>query len=448
MSRFKENDYIIGIDVGYKTAIVAYRNGQHGPRFLDRTGGYGQLSVPTTILCIDEDWVIGEEVYTQAMAGDQIIENLLQAYLKDTSGNYEGYMLIFLYHLVDYIYQVNPNAKVKEVRLCFTSDLNSEQVESLKSKLMKSLMTQVNILSADECVIAYKSSEAPDVESFIWMNYGNYSMKVCHYRLGDEVQVKQLASLHDIAGQKIELAIYDMIIKVFQDLNQNKILSKEDELVMAQMTRLYTPYIFKKYQQGGDLRITFNHTFPPFQGLIEEERISSLVAQFEEKFYNTLGYSLKQTRCKNLLLTGNGFKMVWPKKVVERRGDVQSEEVIEAIVLGLLSDEVVNQKLEIRYMDKSAYAIGVKVLVDGEETFHPILNSGDKIVSESYETLLVVEGGANQSIEISAIEEEGLKRLDIINVKNDLDQPLILVGIKLIFDHDCQMTHKVSYYEM
>jgi len=113
----KENQFIVGIDLGREYSIIAYCDLTNGtPEIIDISGGYGKPYVPTAARYIPEtdEWLFGEHAVLNVGIG-QVFNGIAAL---------EKYRLVemFVEYLVGHCKHVNPNAEVVEVVRTVSND--------------------------------------------------------------------------------------------------------------------------------------------------------------------------------------------------------------------------------------------------------------------------------------------------------------------------------------
>lgn len=326
-----ETNYIVGLDMGTHEVVVSYLDHKTlSPSVLDLSGGYGQASIPLSLLYLleEDEWLIGDSAYlNKDQEGTVFFENLFEADTNDRCfkiGNAQYHtkelLLIFIKKLIEGFNQINPKAKILKLTVSQADDIYDENKELLELSLMP-LVSQgikVNIIPYTQALIIflqYCGFEIDDKTTVLY--YEHNQLRVCHInKLSDQIEVEIGKTEERLSIKAIEKVIKNKIVRLYLESMKKDSLSLEEEIGISRLLTNQLPWFFQRYGLKQDMKLYFNFAYPPFQKVMSFKQMEKLVITFEEILEDFIVKN--ELKGNKTILIGEGFKMQWPLSIVKK----------------------------------------------------------------------------------------------------------------------------------
>lgn len=437
-----ENNYYIGIDIGYYSTKAAYMDPHtRKPVIMDRSGGFGLPYFPSSITYMAEDrtWLIGEEVgevmdESALVHIDSILEwqsRHVSLQVDDQVYDRSDLMARFISEVASHIWQVNPKAVIKGLTVAM-SDMAADE-----AKLAEKIVAQMKINKNGICFIrSYEGSVAYMAEQVktSWkrmtvLDFGHMSMRWYTVENSNELHVLPVGLSDSVEGAAVLDSIREGFVKLFADNCAGSALTKSERRAIGRLAVSYFPYVFRNYREGKGLKVSFSFAFPPFQAVMTKEALAEMIGQYEER----LRRALSVHESSQVFVTGNGLRMEWPAQLLSEAGwQIAGNDSDAAVKGAAMIAAGVPRQVNRKGFLKNDYG-----LVDSQDDFHIIAAKGRPhchtfkpvrlVVSADEEKIVLCTRKSDGSIEmVQSIELRPSEDIKIRNVVLDLsfDQAL------------------------
>lgn len=462
MEHIDENDFYIGVDLGYYTAVAGYIDHKNDHIvMMDRTGGYGQVCTPAVIRYLEEEdrWLIGEEALIEdSMNSHQSIIYILNnletsqsVVIKGQKYTAERLISIYINVLVDHVYQINPKATIKGICLTVPDQLYHKNegvlLEALSNKMGKSI-ADIYIIPNTEAILTFLTKESLGCSEVCMMiDFGHERFRMYELKKGMGIETKPYLELEKLAGKEIFKNINTCFLELYEQQIYKKELSQKDVKSIEALTKKYYAYIFKAYKEKKPLKITYNFCFPPFQCVLGYKRIQEAIEPFENLFSNILSkISIKNTSVE-VVVVGNGMKMAWPMNHLKQKHFLKLREERNGIVKGAALVHI--NKVKVEQLEPLDLDYGVMIIKNNKEEFKAMAYIGDSYRKEFKVLKVIMERKKEENIDLYSRSLLGeITKVTSINMNPITEEDIYCIELSLVFYDETTPSLNVYYEEL
>lgn len=390
-----ENYYTMGIQLNEDHVLCSYKTDQGLGGLLDRTGGYGKIEVPLKLAYLKDsgEWLIGEEVSAINFELDFLIEDMLTLCRKnqsiiwaDKAYTPQVLMAHFLNEVVHYIYQLNPKAIIKGLRLIFPQDYPQVIGEAIASEVGQLAKTKVELVSSLTSGVTYIRGNTH--EEVIWLHLDDDGMTACLVPMNSALSLQRLSIKSDLSLKKLSIQLESKVEKMYTHHIQRPQLTIEERLTLGKMCQTYLPFVFSKYLDHKPLKITFNETYPPFQGTLSWQVLQEMAEPYMETFKGYICDMAKGYESHAFFFTGNGFRLQWTKQVIKQAIKGRSHICWEGLALGLVTEPLLVPFMDIPSNKNKVF--GIMVNEGNEERLITLVDQKESLLDLSVSLILMI----------------------------------------------------------
>lgn len=327
-AKMNETNYIIGLDLGQRVAMLSYLDHKTlKPILYDLSGGYGETAVPLLLqyLIAEKDFLIGSDAKLNQYQEGAITVDLMASLCSKQPLQIEGLsyqpsklLRIFMEKILESFKQLNPNAVIEAITIA-VEDVSFIQLKEVVLQAVEPFTTiKVQVIRASQGILRYLlANQVPIEEKTYMMDFGYSGVA----RLVVEKKDNQyFVSIEDedqnIAIQKIENAFRDEIETLYKKHQKLSVLTDLEIKNLEQLFDQSKLIIFQKFAKELGLKLYYNFAFPPFQKVLSHKRMQELLEPFIEAFKMNLS-RIKDTDVP-IVMVGQGFKMLWPQQLLKK----------------------------------------------------------------------------------------------------------------------------------
>jgi len=398
--KIDENSFYIGIGLDFDGGTISYLHARtQSPIMLDRTGGYGRIQVPMSMYYVEEEhlWLIGEEAEEMAQIGEGYIANSLTFLMEKKTvdlGNehIDGYklMAIFIEKLIHYQEQINPKAILKGLCLSYPDDINQESMgqvaKILSQKLDQEIIYQPKIIT----MLTYLDDQAYLKKGqTLMIDFGAKGLNVIEVSYSSAIRIKKIESTQNLSDESIQSRIKEILAQRYKVRTKDIDEHLEVQQALEQLVKTYYPYIMNQYKNGQGAKVTYNFTYPVFQEHLTYETLHQLMLPRIKLWCAVLEKIKHASRVRQVMLTGDGFKMSWLLEHLTSYGFIKKEVDSYLSCKGsALMSHPADIRKEIIYEDSLEKDFGFMLGTSGKESFRQVAIKGDSY-HRSYPSILL-----------------------------------------------------------
>lgn len=255
---------------------------------------------------------------------------------------------IFVELVTKYIDQISPKACLKggvnvslvdEVYFAYEAILT----QALRKRPSMSKLELLKVSSNTRALVNYLSHNKLFNEKYgLLLDFGHHNFRAYDIvKNGGAYEVGINFVSDRLSGHRILSDVETMIKDIYTDYMGKEPNSVELMLSIKALTKTYYPYVFKSYKEQKNLKITYNFSYPPFQGIATYERLKAMVEPYELLLAKIVGKLSTDHKNPNVIVIGNGFRMGgWPTSILRENNVGTLIEDLDGIAKGaaLLSD--------------------------------------------------------------------------------------------------------------
>jgi hypothetical protein len=470
LSRIHENHYYIGIDFGYHTvSISAMDDRSNKPVMLDRTGGYGQIYVPTHMVYLTKEhtWLIGEEATMMGASQDTVfIDNLLASLCEGKSYDVEGVcyesktlIVIYINELLKHLDNINPNNIIKGLTLTLpdrveyrihqlleeTLTLHFEKTKKWKNKF------QIHVILNSEAMLAFLTGyNLIERKQCYFMDFGHEAFRVYDVQLGTHTTISLIIESKALSGHVILEKINKLLCAAYLSYQNKHDLDEEENKQVQDMCKIYYAYILKAYQSKSDVKITYRFPHPPFQIKLHVSELMKVFEPIESAFEKKLNKLKTNEGDYEVMVMGNGFRTLWPKYHLQEKAFSILVEDLDAASKGsaLWSLKPLN-KQEVNHVGRLKKDYGIMIQEDEIERFLMIAQSGSYYASDFTPVGLVMVRDKDLSLKLCTKDTNNkIQQVASLNLSPNTSEDIFRITLKIEFDQEMQLVPTVLYDEL
>jgi hypothetical protein len=348
-----DNYFYVGIDLGTSCSIVSYDDYNSKKTYIyDMTGGYGDASIPMVLQYIqgEDQWLIGRDARNnREQAGTYYIDNLLEIFISQKEIKIEDsvytpchLMTIYINKILEGFKLINPLSEIKRLTISVSDDLFFQLEDDLATLTQHLQPVEARAMPSTQGMIEYLAfkQELKEGENILY-DYGYRAFRqYCVLKKQEECVVTLDLVDETISGQKVEAVIKNLIQEKYVEEVRKKTLNDEalkDQRLTpqekAQIDQVFYQYfsrILREYEKKSDVKIYYNFLHPPFYKRLTfneiHQAMSPFISHFEKK--------ITRNKKGEAILTGNGFKMIWPKRVMTESLFIEGQEAYHLAAKG------------------------------------------------------------------------------------------------------------------
>lgn len=453
-----ENDFYVGIDIGTFSATASYLE-QHSlrPVMLDRTGGFGQVYIKTAMLLSGEDsqWLIGEDASHDHYGDVLYVENIMEALLEDKhyfhgEKHYSASTLfvIFVGEILDFIYQINPNAKLKGLCITLIDKDYFAIGDSLERCLRNSEWSSGQLIPyvrpSTETMLTYlQAYQLLDMDKALLFDFGHKGFRAYHITKDMGYNIRLMLAMDKLSGSHILKSITEVLTWEYLNHLNKEAVTEEEVLGIDHLAMTYYPYLFKSYKTKKPLKVPFNFAFPPFQGVLGPETIDSVIEPFESTFCNVIKHELKEIQEATVIVTGNGFRMAWPLTRLRQEGIHTIVEDIDGMAKGAAI--YAYKPIESSLVKHAGVLDADYGFLMSDNSFVPVVYSGHHYKQEA-KTLYVTMTKEDDRMLTLYKENNGQRETCMVkDIYPPTEEGIYILGVTVVFDEALTPTIHVTY---
>ncbi|PKM65311.1 MAG: hypothetical protein CVU95_16030 [Firmicutes bacterium HGW-Firmicutes-2] len=470
LSRIHENHYYIGIDFGYHTvSMSALDDRSNKPVMLDRTGGYGQIYVPTHMVYLTKEytWLVGEEATMMGASEDTVfIDNLLTGLCERKSYDVEGVwyesetlIAIYINELLKHLDNINPNHIVK----CLTLTL-PDRVDYKIHQLLEEILTlhfektkkwknkfQIHVITNSEAMLAFLEGYNLIVRKQCYlMDFGHEAFRVYDVHLGTHITISLIIESKALSGYVVLEKIKNLLSAAYLSHQKKHDLDEEENRQLQDMCKIYYAYILKAYQSKSDVKITYRFPHPPFQIKLHVSELIKVFEPIESAFEKKLTKLKTNEGEYEVMVMGNGFRTLWPKyHLQEKAFSILVEDLDAASKGSALWSLKPYKKKKINHVGRLKKDYGIMIQEDGAEHFFMIAQSGSYYASEFTPVGLVMVRDKDLNIKVLTKDiNNKIEQVASLALNPSTSEAIFRVTLKIEFDQDMQLVTTVLYDDL
>ena len=344
-----ESYYIIGLDLGNDSSGIAFYNMAEGaPEVIDLSGGYGKPSMPTVVQYIAEtkEWVFGEYAVLNNAAGTEVTLSALMERLGhfdeiEIAGrtlSLAGILALFIKELLGNVKNINPRAEIVGIVATAPAYFSAHARDEMHRafELAGYGKELIALVPDRECVLARHYHNLPNkAERALLLDFGARELRGGLYNITPTAGGIQATSMSSLFTGDISAAAVNNAVADFFHIFMREAAAKEMPISASLMEQLqdhvatfsyqHRDMLFQKGIRTKPVKVYFNFMYPPFQGVVTDRQVKSLVQPFTEHFdafvqavfAKSIGEGpLSPGDVDVVLCAGGGFEMLWAKEAV------------------------------------------------------------------------------------------------------------------------------------
>jgi len=340
----RENEYIVGIDLGTTHSVISYWNRQKSmPEPIDMSNGFGKIPMPSVIQNrkegLDEEWIVGEEALNSYIIyPDETVLSVKSLMGSDTSvvlnnKNYspEELSAKILKTLMKQLINMNPKSECVGVVVSVPYDFDdAAKKATMRACQMAGLSNQLISLIEEPkaAALAYNYHHPfKKDETILVFDFGGGTLDITVFKvqnISDKEQTLKVLSEGGEAkhgGDVLDHLLYDyfmnVIIEKGIDVTNLSKESKADLMIRAKETK-------ERLSGAMKVRVPFAFLMPPFVLPFTRSQLEEIGSSFIEKTKNLIYRSLqdayqgaiKPEEIDIILLEGGSSQMPWIKELM------------------------------------------------------------------------------------------------------------------------------------
>ncbi len=343
-AKIDEGKYIIGLDLGQRLASISYLDQNTlKPLTYDLSGGYGDTAVPLILqyLIDEKTFLIGADAQlnqyqegTQTRFLMEVLSLNETVHLGEEAFEPSALFGIFIGKILDSFKGLNPNAVIESICIAI-EDGSYLQLKDLILEGMRSFSPiKVHVIRASEAILQFiMTNKLPIEDKVCLLDYSYLAITSLILEKKDsQVTVSKDRQDSRSALKPIEAAFRGEIEQLYkQELNQLMLTDGESKQIDGLFNQNLMA-IFQKHAKEQGHKIYFNFAYPPFQKVLSYGRMLEIlepfVAYFEARILQLTSQNIP------VILVGQGFKMIWPQRIVKNHLTVIESNIYEGVSKG------------------------------------------------------------------------------------------------------------------
>ena len=405
-----ESRFILGLDLGNDTSVIAYYDTNHGPEVIDLSGGYGKPSVPTVMQYAADtrEWVFGEYAVLNKGIGKDVtlsalMEKLGQRAYVDVAGrsvSVAAVLGLYLKELLSNVKNINPKAVIAGIVVSVPSYWGEEAKAELTDALAEAGCGDVliGLLPDRDCVFSrFYFGRKPTREKVLMLDFGSRALRGMVYDVspsGTQANIDCLVSFFDesIGTKRLNAAVSDLFTHFYcvETGQKPDALGAQVRGQIEAFTYQHKDLLFQKDTTLKPVRLYFNFAYPPFQRNLTRQSVDGLIAPFAaemenfiKKLFGKSAGALATSDIDRVICVGGGFEMLWIKNCVEglfpdshivttknaKAVMAEGAAILAAEALGVTANAV---SLNVTDRSRLTADIGIQVVVERRKKFIPL----------------------------------------------------------------------------
>lgn len=411
----------LGIYITPEYSKTAYKYANKPPMPLDRSGGYGSDEVPMTLAWLEDEkrWMAGPKPCIDGHDDMVIYEGIYQQGATNEPLRNDGALFIhYLKDIVDYFPTIDPQCLIERVILIFKEGSGDEFMARIATALKDVLGCQVTFIRQSQAVANYVVSQ--QIEKACYLGSLTEAFVLFDIVKEARVRVKQIAMSKALSVNQLKVSLLEQMVLLYQAYVNKEQIDDLEKAALRELSSKYLPYLFKHYQKDRPMKIAVNHVFPPFQMVMDQETIKSII----EPFYNQLEEVLDQVEKYDgytFIVEGKGFQYPGVMSLVKDHLKREVLLVEEASVLGAFCNEKGNN---IWLEDYAESAYGVVVNDGSKDSFYCLMAKGDWLYQPPKVLNVIMEGTDENLILYEKQEDQALVEVGSLEMINNENQSI------------------------
>lgn len=454
IEKMDEANYIVGIELGLQEVTISYLDHKAlKPVIYDRSGGYGQVSIPTVMQYItdEKEWIIGEHAnMNRNVEGTVLVEQLLdritnreEVIISGEKFSSEKLLFIYIKNILDSFKQLNPHAYISSLAIALPDHLYQDIHDYVQDGLRAFENIELYVVMSSQAIsnwLHYMKQPFEGRTLIFNYSYDEFSVSILE-KIGNSIQVKFEASQLQISIKEIEKVLLEEFKLLYQQHLKIEQLSDEEDENIQQLFVEQERWLFQKYGKKQSAKIYYSFAYPPFQIVFNYKRMEELIKPIKiilDRFISEYADNLQQ-----VLLIGKGFKMQWPVDIIKEKMNILKFNAYEIVANGccmIAANKVIKQ-------DEYSFGIlqkeyGIILKENEKELFLPLKN---------YNNLFIVDFEDDDEVELDFVSkvpnknivfEQKLALNNVLAVDNKIRINLLLTKV------DEATTVKIEYLPM
>ena len=420
MSTLKDNEFILGIDIGDCTSTIAfYDNKKNTAQVLDFSGGYGRVTTYTAMQYIKEsdEWIFGEHALSTYIENSEVISRPFS----QGSQNWE----IFIDDFLLTVKNINPKAKLVSIVVAITE---FEDTKILKSAF-KRYAGITTFVPYNKCIFSFNYfNKKISEEKVLLLDYGARSFRGGVYDIKNPILQQVHFKDKALGTHSLSKILENYFIDFYKSYKNQTSITEEESFNLKVFANQSSDQIFLK--KGKQVRLYLNFCYPQITCIISERTIKDLLYDYEQNIKNLIKKSIDNfgqdiSDIETVLLTGGGFEMAFAKSLVEdilpdsnivKQRGTKVMAALGACIIGATNLKVVSQTIEIKESEKLGYDIGLYTVSGNKNVFVPIILSDTFLPNVSYSKDVLVTSNTNNPFSIDIIKRDKSGELSLLSV--------------------------------
>jgi len=338
-----ENCYILGVDLGTTNTILSYMTkNTKEPVVVDVSGGFGRVPMPSVVQYRDDDdeWVIGEEAYrTMLLYPETTVRSAKRHMGTDVTFYMGGEILTpeeisakILKHLVDHIYEFNPNAEIVGVVISVPYDFddNAKKATIQAAKLAGLKETLISLIEEPKAaaLALTRHQNINAGENILIFDFGGGTLDLTIFTVVEKtdnhiaLKVISQGGASDHGGDIMD----EVILKKFYEIIEEKTnitweqISLENRLDLSVKSKDAKERLSKVKTH----KVPFTFLPTPFMEQIKREEFNVMIEPFIEKTRKIVEKTLREaytgpiytTDIHRVVLEGGSCEMPWVREML------------------------------------------------------------------------------------------------------------------------------------
>ncbi|PKM93395.1 MAG: hypothetical protein CVU84_15520 [Firmicutes bacterium HGW-Firmicutes-1] len=431
-TKIDETNYIVGIELAQQEATISYLDHKAlKPVIYDRSGGYGQVAIPTIMQYMNEEneWLIGEHAnINRDVEGTILVERLIERLITreevvicDKKYLPETLLCIFVKIIIDSFKQLNPHATISTLAVSVPDIMYKDIHGYVQDGLNELEGIQVQVVMSSQAICEWLRYKKLPFEgrTFVFdYNYNNFTVSIVEKR-GNSIRVELDSSQPQISMKQIDIVLQEELKLLYQQHFMLEQLSDDEETNLNQLFREQEHWIFQKYAKRQSAKIYYSFAYPPFQKVITYNRLEELLKSFKlilDKFVcQYVNYQ------EQVILIGKGYKMQWPVDMIGEKMNTLKLNPYDVVSKGccmIASNRLLNHEEYHFYFEQKQY--GIMSIEDQKEIF---------VSLKHHDNLFI-------------IDLEGEEELDLDIMSKD-ENNRISFEQKIVLSNELALEHKI-----
>ncbi|MCL1997008.1 MAG: DUF5716 family protein [Defluviitaleaceae bacterium] len=406
----KENQFILGIDIGDATSSLAYFDTKKmAPQTLDISGGYGKTTMATALQFIKEtkEWVFGDYALQNQSQSNPVLCRLFSSATKPE--HWIRYVDEFLRNILS----INPRAQLAAIVVSQTGG------ETKNFKIAFDKYKSITFfVPHSKCIFEYHYfTKKPQNEKLLLLDYGARGLRAGLYTIGKEIKQESRTEEAKVATYLLEASLEEYFASIFVKAQNASYLKKEDMINIKNFVQEHKDQVFLRQKST---KLYMNFCFPPVTCKVAEANVKEMISplrrtmmEFLKNFFDKQGVDISDI--DTVLLVGGGFEMSWSKgvvdelfpdaNVVKHKGAMSAmgATIIGAKKLGFIPKDIAKE-ITIEGFTQLYHDIGVNVKQGKTDVFVPIIERENFSPGRSYNCTVIVADDTRKPFTIDIVK--------------------------------------------